>query len=184
MREPPAQGRGRGRGGAPVAIFTATAGMQRYMWNMESDDGLLVPPGAYTLRLTSGSWKQEQPLEIRLDPRLTADKITTADLELQYQFNRRLRAAIAEARQFTTAIESAVAKGGPNRAALEKIHKALVDERGIAYPQPMLNAQLSAISRVSNVADARPNNDAIRRLDDLQKELAALKAEAAKLGVK
>ena len=184
MREPPAQGRGRGRGGAPVAIFTANAGMQRYVWNMESDDGLLVPPGAYTLRLTSGSWKQEQPLEIRLDPRLTADKITTADLELQYQFNRRLRAAIAEARQFTTAIEAAVAKGGPNRPALEKIQKALVDERGIAYPQPMLNAQLSAISRVSNAADARPNNDAIRRLDDLQKELAALKAEAARLGVK
>ena len=74
--------------------------------------------------------------------------------------------------------------GGPNRAAVEKIQKALVDERGIAYPQPMLNAQLSAIARVSNVADARPNNDAIRRLDDLEKQLAALRAEAGKLGVR
>ena len=186
MREPapPPTGRGRGRGGAPIAVFMANAGMQRYMWNMESDEGLLVPPGTYTLRLTSGAWKQERPLAILLDPRLTADRVTTADLELQYRFNRRLRAAIAEASQFTRTIDAAVSAGGPNRAALERIQKALVDERGISYPQPMLNAQLSAIARVSNVADARPNNDAIRRLDDLQKQLAALKAEAAKLGVK
>jgi hypothetical protein len=183
MREPPAQGRGRGRGGAPAAVFTANAGMQRYVWNMESDEGLLVPPGTYILRLTSGAWKQEQPLEIRIDPRLAADRITAADLELQYQFNRRLRAATTDARRFTMAIESAVAAGGPNREALERIRRALVDAPG-AYPRPMLNRQLSEIGRVSNAADARPNNGAVQRLDELEKELAALKAEATKLGVK
>jgi hypothetical protein len=157
--------------------------MQRYVWTMESDEGLLVPPGAYTLRLSMGTWKQEQPLEIRLDRRLVADNVTAADLELQYRFNRRLRAAIAEARQFTMTIESAVAAGGPNREALERIRRALVDAGG-AYPRPMLNRQLSEISRVANAADARPNNGAVQRLDDVAKELAALKAEAAKYGVK
>jgi hypothetical protein len=152
---------------------------------MQSDQGLTVPPGQYVLRLTSGSWQQQQPLEIRLDPRLVADGVTAADLELQYRFNRRLRMAIADARAFTTAVEAALAKtSGPARAGLERIHQQLVDERGVAYPRPMLNAQLSAVSRVANVADARPNNDTIRRLDDLEKELAALKAEASKFGVK
>ena len=176
---------GRGGGGGGSAPLTAGAGMQRYAWDMQSDQGLTVPPGEYVLRLTSGGWKQEQPLEIRLDPRLAADGITAADLDLQYRFNIRLRAAIADARQFTTAVEAQLAKAtGPAQTALERIHTQLVDERGIAYSRPMLNAQLSAVARVSNVADARPNNDAIRRLDDLEKELAALKAEASKWGVK
>jgi hypothetical protein len=150
---------------------------------MESNDGLLVPPGAYTLRLSMGSWKQEQPLEIRIDPRLAADNVTVADLELQYRFNRRLRTVTADARRFTMAIESAVAAGGPNREALDRIRRALVDAGG-AYPRPMLNRQLSEIARVANAADARPNNGAMQRLDDVEKELAALKAEAMKLGIK
>ena len=73
---------------------------------------------------------------------------------------------------------------GDTKAALDKILKALVNETGISYPQPMLNAQLQAVTRVSNVSDSRPNNDAVRRLDDLEKQLAALKAEAAKVGVR
>jgi photosystem II stability/assembly factor-like uncharacterized protein len=188
---PPAQaGRGGGRGGrggrgagGGAAPLTAGAGMQRYVWDMQSDQGLTVPPGQYVLRLTSGSWQQQQPLEIRLDPRLVADGVTATDLDLQYRFNVRLRAAIADARALTTAIESAAAAGGANRDALERIRGALVDAGG-AYPRPMLNRQLSEISRVANAADARPNNGTVLRLDDVEKELAALKAEAARYGVK
>jgi hypothetical protein len=189
---PPAQaGRGGGRGGrggrggagGGAAPLTAGAGMQRYVWDMQSDQGLTVPPGQYVLRLTSGSWQQQQPLEIRLDPRLVADGVTAADLDLQYRFNVRLRAAIADARQFTSAVEAALAKAGPAQAGLERIRRALVDETG-AYPRPMLNRQLSEISRVANAADARPNNGAMQRLENVEKELAALKAEAAKLGIK
>ncbi|MDA1305798.1 MAG: hypothetical protein O2917_00875 [Acidobacteria bacterium] len=191
MTEPPlpGQGRGGGRGGrgggSAAAPLTANAGMQRYVWNMLADSGLTVPPGKYTVRLTVGDWNQSQPLEVRLDPRLTADGITTEDLELQYDFNVRLRAKISESQQFTAAVQKAMASAtGDAKVVLERIHKALVNEPDITYPQPMLNAQFQAITRVSNVADARPNNDAVRRLEDLEKELAALKAEAAKVGVR
>ena len=190
MSEPPLPGQGRGGrggrgGGASAAPLTARAGMQRYVWDMAADNGLTVPPGRYTVRLTAGAFTQTQPLEVRLDPRLTADGVTTEDLELQYRFNVRLRAAIADAQQFTSSVQKALASATPeSKAALTRIQKALVNETDIAYPQPMLNAQLQAITRVSNVADVRPNNDAIRRLDDLEKELAALKAEAAKVGLK
>lgn len=159
--------------------------MQRYVWDMQSDAGLTVPPGTYTVKLTSGAWSQTQPLDVRLDPRLVADGVTTADLELQYRFNIRLRATIADAQRFTAAVRTAHgAAPEPQKAALQKLLDELVDQTGISYPQPMLNAQLQAVTRVSNVADVRPNNDAIRRLDDLEKQLAALKAEAEKLGVK
>jgi len=190
MTEPPLPGQGRGGrggrgGGGGAAPLTARAGMQRYVWDMVADNGLTVPPGTYTVKLTSGAWTQSQPLEVKLDPRLTADGITTEDLELQYRFNIRLRAAIADAQRFTTAVQTAAKTAtGDAKATLEKITKALVNEPNISYPQPMLNAQLSAITRVSNVSDSRPNNDAVRRLDDLEKELTALKAEAAKAGVK
>lgn len=178
-------GRGGRGGGAPAAPFTARAGMQRYVWDMQSDAGLTVPPGRYTVKLTAGSWSESKPLEIKLDPRLVADGVTTEDLEVQYRFNIRLRATIAEAQQFTTAVRTAHgAAAEPQKKALQAILDELVDQQGIQYPQPMLNAQLNAVTRVSNVADARPNNDAVRRLDDLTKQLADLKAKAAALGVK
>ncbi len=190
MTEPPLPGQGRGGrggrgGGAPAAPLTARAGMQRYVWDLQSDAGLTVPPGRYTATLAAGAWSQSQPLDVRLDPRLTADGITTDDLEVQYRFNIRLRATIADAQRFTAAVRTAHgAAPEAQKAALQAILETLVDRTGISYPQPMLNAQLQAITRVSNVADARPNNDAIRRLDDLERQLAGLKAEAAKLGVK
>ena len=159
--------------------------MQRYVWDLVADNGLTVPPGTYTVKLTSGAWTQSQPLEVTLDPRLTADGITTEDLERQDRFNIRLRATIAEAQRFTAAVQTAAKSAtGDAKTTLDRIIKAMVNEPGIAYPQNMLNTQLSAITRVSNVSDSRPNNDAVRRLDDLEKELAALKAEAAKAGVK
>src|SRR5690606_20290957 len=110
-----------------------------------ADSGLTVPPGQYTVRLTMGTWNQSQPLEVQLDPRLTADGVTTEDLELQYDFNIRLRAKIAESQQFTAAVQKAMASAtGDAKVVLERIHKALVNEPDITYPQPMLNAQLQA----------------------------------------
>ncbi len=194
MTEPPLPGapqagRGGGRGGrgggAPPAPLTARAGMQRYVWDLESNDGLTVPTGHYTITLTAGAWSQSQPLRIVLDPRLAADGVTDDDLVVQYRFNIRLRATIADAQRFTGRVRTALdAATGDAKVSLQRIHDALVNQTGISYPQPMLNAQLQAITRVSNVADARPNNDAIRRLDDLEQALAALKADAARAGVK
>jgi hypothetical protein len=45
-----------------------------------------------------------------------------------------------------------------------------------AYPQPMLLSQLNNVQRMVGNADQRLGKDAVDRLDDLAKELAALKA--------
>ncbi len=167
-----------GRGGAPP--LTASAGGNRYSWNLQNDAGVLVVPGRYQVRLTAGSWTETQPLEIRMDPRLPKDGITQADLQQQHDFNMKLRATMDDARRFTAAVDAAMkAATGERQTALAAVRKALVTDTGYAYPQPMLNDQLAAVGRVSNAADARVNNEAIRRYNDLVAELEALKKKAA-----
>ena len=166
-----------GRGGA--APLTVADGGNRYVWNLQNDRGVYVVPGQYRVRLTAGSWTGTQPLEVRADPRLAKDNITQADLKQQFDFNMKLRATIDEARSFTTAVTAALKEAtGERQKVLTEVRKALVTETGYAYPQPMLNDQLSAVSRVANAADARVNNEAIRRYNDLVMELAALKKKA------
>ena len=166
-----------GRGG--VAPLTISAGGNRYVWNLQNDAGILVVPGRYRVRLTSGPWTETQPLELRMDPRLAKDNITLADLQQQFDFNVKLRATMNEAREFTNAVTAALKDAtGERQKVLADVRKALVTETGYAYPQPMFNDQLSAVSRVANAADARVNNEAIRRYNDLVAELAALKKKA------
>ncbi len=164
------------RGPSPLA---ASAGGQRYAWDLRNDAGVLVVPGPYRVTLTSGGWSETQPLEVRIDPRLPKDGITQADLQQQYDFNMKLRAAMADARAFTSAVEAALkSAAGERQTVLATVRKALVTETGYAYPQPMLNDQFNSVWRVSNAADVRVNGEAIRRLDDLVAELAALKKRA------
>ncbi|MEX2271050.1 MAG: hypothetical protein WD690_06245 [Vicinamibacterales bacterium] len=167
-----------GRGGA--APLTVSAGGNRYVWNLQNDAGVLVVPGPYRLRLTAGAWSETQPLEVRIDPRLPKDGVTEADLQQQYDFNMKLRATINEARAFTAAVTSALQSAtGERQKTLADVRRALVTATGYAYPQPMLNDQLSAVARVAGAADARVNNEAIRRYNDLVAELGALKKKAA-----
>jgi len=165
------------RGGA--VPLTANEGGNRYVWDLRNDSGVLVVPGQYRVRLTVGAWSGTQPLEVRIDPRLPNDGVTQADLQQQYDFNMKLRATMDEARALTAAVTSALQGAtGERQKALAAVRKALVTDTGYAYPQPMLNDQLSAVWRVSNAADARVNNEAIRRYNDLVAELAALKKQA------
>ena len=172
MRAPQVQ---RGAGG-----LTTNAGGNRYVWNLQNDAGVLVVPGRYKVTLTvGGSATIPKPLEVRMDPRLPKDNITLQDLQQQFDFSMKLRATIDEARAFTTAVTTALQNAtGDRQKVLAEVRKALVTETGYAYPQPMLNDQLSAVSRVANAADARVNNEAIRRYNDLVAELQALKKKA------
>ncbi len=166
-----------GRGGA--APLTAADGGNRYVWNLQNDAGVMVVPGQYRVRLTSGSWTETHPLDVRIDPRLPKDGVTEADLQQQYDFNMTLRATMDEARAFTTAVTAALKDAaGERQKTLAEVRRALVTETGYAYPQPMLNDQFNAIWRVSNAADARVNTEAIRRYADLVAELAALRKKA------
>ena len=102
---------------APRTLPTK-AGMQRFVWDLRyappegfprtfpisaiyrdtpSDpEGPLVPPGAYTVRLTVGTKQMEQPLEIRMDPRV---KASPSDIQKMFDASYRCYDNIAKIRR-------------------------------------------------------------------------------------
>jgi len=162
----------------------------RFVWDLRYDGaagaaGPLVVPGSYQVRLSVGEWSQSRRLDVRIDPRVAADGVTQADLQEQLDLAVKLRDAIAEARALGSklvAARQAMRPDATNARALQ----ALVDRvvtADVVYPQPMLADQLSNIARMIGQADQKVGRDAFIRFDDLVREMAAVKAEAAKLGV-
>jgi hypothetical protein len=183
---PSMQGR-RGGGSAPLA---KREWHNRFVWDLRyggaaGAPGPLAVPGTYQARLSVGEWSQTRPLEVRIDPRVAAAGVTQADLQEQLDLALKVRDAIADARTLgarLTAARQALKPGTPNARALEAL-VARVVTADIVYPQPMLIDQLSNVARMIGQADQKVGRDAFARFDDLTKALAAVKAEAAKLGV-
>ncbi len=174
--EPPSatpQGAGQGmrgfRRGGPVAALGTKDGHNRYVWDLRQSaaDGPMVAPGKYQVRLTAGSWSETKPLEVKIDPRVTADGVTQADLEEQTAFLLKVRDAIAEARKLSASLKE----------SRKDLHDKLVTAEG-PYPQPMLIDQLSNIARMVGQADQKVGKEAQTRFDDVMKELAQIRAAA------
>jgi hypothetical protein len=184
---PAMQGR-RGSGGAPL---TKHEWHNRFVWDLRYGGaagaaGPLVVPGTYQVRLSVGEWSQTRPLEVRIDPRVAATGVTQADLQEQLALALKVRDAVADARALgarLTAARQATKPGTPNITALEALIARVVTA-DVVYPQPMLIDQLSNVARMIGQADQKVGRDAFVRFDDLMKEMAAVKAEALKLGVR
>jgi photosystem II stability/assembly factor-like uncharacterized protein len=78
----------------------ATEGAHRFVWDFhrDSEDGPLVPPGVYVVRLSVDGRNFTATARVRRDPRIAA---TDADLRAQYELARRvasLRAEVAVSR--------------------------------------------------------------------------------------
>jgi len=183
---PAMQGR-RGGGSAPLS---KREWHNRFVWDLRFSGaagaaGPLVVPGTYQVRLSAGEWSQTRPLEVRLDPRVAAAGVTQADLQEQLDLALKVRDAIADARALgarLTAARQTIKPGTPNAKALEALIARVVTA-DIVYPQPMLIDQLSNVARLIGQADQKVGRDAFVRFDDLMKEMAAVKAEAVRLGV-
>jgi photosystem II stability/assembly factor-like uncharacterized protein len=176
-------------------ILSTKPGLNRLAWDMRAAGawdadprragrgGPHVPPGRYEVRLTFGSVVDTKPLELSIDPRLGSDGVTTADLQQQYEFNRKVLSALSRARQLGTALrrgrEDAFSRAAADRA-LPDAWRALddrVNTAGGPYPQPMLIDQFSNVLRMTSQADQRVGRDALERFADLEKELSAVEAE-------
>ena len=89
--------RGFRRGGPVARSARRTATTVRLDLRHSGADGPMVAPGKYQVRLTAGSWSDTKPLEVKIDPRVTADGVTQADLEEQTAFLLKVRDAMSEA---------------------------------------------------------------------------------------
>jgi hypothetical protein len=203
----PGQGQGMRatfRGGASASSLRPTPGMQRFNWDMRhpgawtaatpqgGGGGPMVAPGKYSVRLTSGGQTQTRSFDLKVDPRVTRDGVTQADLEGQVAFLLRLRDTISDARRLQQGIEQAMKKAGvpvvgpavpgstPAQLTfahpLQGLWARVVDQGGI-YPQPMLISQLNNVNRMVGQADQQVGKDAQDRYNDLVKELQTLQAE-------
>ncbi|HST77346.1 MAG TPA: hypothetical protein VLN58_02545, partial [Verrucomicrobiae bacterium] len=129
-----------------VTTIPASAGMNRYAWNLRweapvpipgafySDQGPQGPiavPGDYTVKLTVGNQSQTQPLQIVMDPRVK--NVTAEDLQKQFELamqvrdaNQELHAAVNQIRAMRSEL-----KGIQTRFDQDSKLKALVEQAGV-----------------------------------------------------
>jgi photosystem II stability/assembly factor-like uncharacterized protein len=154
-------------------------GMNRFIWDLRHDNnGPLAVPGLYTLRLSTGGWSRTQRLAVKMDPRLTKDGVTQADLEEQLALNLKIQETIGEARRTVQQIDAAMKQQGEGDGSkgLRAARAKLVTAPG-PYPQPMLIDQLQSLSRMINGADRKVGRSAIEFLEELRRELAEIRKE-------
>jgi hypothetical protein len=92
-----------------ITTIPASAGMNRYAWNLRWEPPVKIPgafysgigpqgplamPGQYTVKLTVGSQSQSQPLEIVVDPRVK--DVKADDLQKQFDLAMQVRDANTE----------------------------------------------------------------------------------------
>lgn len=156
----------------------------------------MVAPGKYTAKLTGGGTEKTVAFSVEVDPRVMKDNVTVADLVEQQNFLLKVNAAIVDARKLATRMEQTITKAGlkppispgPGEDVLtmkyqhpaQSIWARLVDASA-PYPKPVLINQFQNIARMLLQADQKVGKDAYDRFADLEKELAALKAEADKV---
>jgi hypothetical protein len=184
------------------------AGANRFVWDLRypgpwdrntpagGAGGPHVAPGTYQVRLTAAGTSLTRTLEVKIDPRVTADGVTQADLQEQADLLLRVRDAISAGRKFQDRLAQAMEKAGvkpppppapgetpgtvkyasPLQATWAKLVTAPAP-----YPQPMLIDQFTNIARMLAQADQKPGKDAWDRYTDLAKDLAAIEGEVEKL---
>jgi hypothetical protein len=183
------------RAGTPS--LTMQRGMNRFTWDLRypgpwnenptqsGTGGPVAAPGPYKVRLTAGKWTQTQVLEVRMDPRITADHISAADLEEQFRFNLQLRDAISAARIAAFRLTEAhkLRKSNDDAETLKQVESLLARlvTAGGPYPQPKLIDQLLYVYRMTTRSDQKIGHDASIRLADLSKELASILADVQKV---
>ena len=168
-----------------------TAGMHRFTWDLrypgawagvatpEGPNGPVAVPGKYMVRLTAGSFTSTQPFTIIEDPRITADGVTTADLQEQFDHNILVRDLVSEVNRSVSRVRQARAKlaGDPDKLAkLNAVASHLITPP-IRYSKPELQTHITYLYSMTNATDQRIGHDSVERYDVLKKELADLNAQ-------
>ncbi len=137
----------------------------------------MVLPGTYQVRLTVGSWSDTQPFELMMDPRITADGVTYADLQEQVTLSLQVGNALSQARMAAAHISAAreklaeqtdeAARARTVDEALAAIEEKIVTADLRSYPTPMLLDQLRYLYSNRDRADQKPGRDAHERFAEL-----------------
>jgi photosystem II stability/assembly factor-like uncharacterized protein len=169
-----------------------TAGMHRFLWDLRypgpwykdplrsGRSGPMVPPGIYQVRLTAGNWSKSVSFEVKMDPRVLEEGITSACVKAQAEFVLQVRDTLSRARQIAEEVEKRIKEKGGKDKSLEALKKQLIAE-SYPYAQPMLVNQLEYLYSNLTGADQKPGQDAYDRYEELKTALQELKSKLQKL---
>lgn len=149
-------------------------------------NGPTVLPGSYQVRLKAGGTTLTEPLTVRLDPRVTRDGVTLADLREQMQHNLKVRDMVSEVNRLAVEIEEGrtrlrgAASAADTLKMLEELRSKVIMP-SIRYSKPELQSHIQYLYSMTNQADQRIGRDAIRRYMVLRKELDDRILEARKI---
>jgi len=191
-----------------------TAGSHRFVWDLRTEPldppagavtswgftgGVTVPPGTYTVRVSSDGWTEERDFRVLKDPRLSA--VTVAELRAQWELGteirdslstiydeiRRLRRVRSQAASTATVLEvEQVPIAGEVRTLADSIHDALTEievevintnsesrQDPINF-QPMLDHQFAYLYGFVTEPQGAPTEGARVRMADLSAEWVIL----------
>jgi len=169
--------------GPVMNLVTKKAGLNRFVWNMQHQNGLMAPPGQYTAKITANGQTQSVPLRVRIDPRLAADGTTEADLQAQFAHNVKMREMVADVNALLARVRAAEAKyknaagAAADTARQVKEVSETVNTQPIRYGKPGLQAHITYLAGMTARADQKVGQDALERYTFLRKELEAAKAK-------
>jgi photosystem II stability/assembly factor-like uncharacterized protein len=167
------------RRAAPPVRLTTNTGMNRLTWDFNDNGGAMLPPGAYRVKMVMGSWSDTEPLTLVIDPRLTADKVTAADLKEQYEHNVRMRAMVAEVGRVASRVRQA--RTNARTPQVDSLAATLFGpDEGVRYGRPGLQTQITYLAGMTGRVDQKIGRDAIERYQTLRKELDAVEARVNK----
>ena len=156
--------------------------MNRLTWDFNHTAGIMLPPGSYRVRLTTGAFADTKALRLVIDPRVAANGVTTIDLREQYERSTRTRELVNEMNRVANRIrqERTRLRTAGSTDALAKINDLATTAfgvgEGIRYGQPGLLTHISYLSGLATRTDQKVGRDAIERYQALRKELDALEA--------
>ncbi len=178
------------RRAVPV-VLDKTAGMHRFTWDLrypgpwtsvatpESGNGPAAVPGRYRVKLTAGTFTATQPFMVVEDPRITADGVTTANLQEQFDQTMRARDLVSEVNKSVSRVRQARTKlsGDADKLArLNEVASHLITPP-IRYSKPELQTHITYLYSMTNATDQRIGRDAFERYDVLKKRLDELNGQ-------
>ena len=183
--------------------LSTNAGLNRFRWTMRHfgawhtsegrryQNGPMVKPGTYTVRLTAGDSVMAHQFELQVDPRVLAGGTTLADISAQVDLQleitellssaRRLEDALGTEQEELEELETETGLNAQQQKRMESVNSvlsALRTAEGI-YMEPMLTAQISYLFNMINAADQAPGQEAESRFAELRQQFLALSAEIA-----
>jgi photosystem II stability/assembly factor-like uncharacterized protein len=165
----------------PPPRVTKNVGINRFVWDVRHQAGPTMPPGQYQVRLKVDATALSEQFTVSIDPRVAEDGVTLADLQEQFDHNRRMRELVTTVNQLVTRVRDAQSKlKGTNDVdklnSLNALASRLMTEP-VRYGKPGLQAHITYLASMTANVDQKIGRDAIERYAVLKKELDQARAE-------